>query len=266
MSTLTLNRFLGRIPRLSKRLLPDGNATVAENVKLHSGELRGMRVPEVVHTFAADTRPRRIFRVKEPDNDTILWATSRNPEAELLKSPLLNDAHSRWYLFEKGRAPKITTYDAIALGSPAHELAVYPPTLAPTLALEEAASGTKQTEDRVYVISYVTEWGEETVTSPPATIECELGAEVRLSGLYSGGYTALAGRTYEKIRVYRTVVGQASTQLFRVADIAWGETEFLDDVPSSQIVFNSTAPTNNDAVPDGVYGARAHPSLSLIHI
>lgn len=88
------------------------------------------------------------------------------------------------------------------------------------------------TVPRNYVFTYLTAWDEESVPSEPSeTIFVKEGQTVTISGLpatwtHGAGYQT-AGM---KIRVYRTVAGVADTEYFRVAELDFGTTSFVDDV------------------------------------
>jgi len=262
MPTITLGNFRGMAPRASPRLIGDNVATHAENARLDSGMLRGMRAPEHVHTVTNTSYPRRIFRVQEGDRST--WLASREAEAELVQSPLVNETLDRWYLFEPDNAPRVIRYDEIEQGVQPYRLRVAPPLEAPSLRYEVGTGNDDLKESRVYVISYVTEWGEETAASPAATVVTPTDGHVRISNLYSRIYQPLEGRDWEHVRIYRTVFGENSAELYFVADVPWGDEYYTDSADPSEIVFNNSSPGPNDMPPDGLQGPRVHPSGALV--
>lgn len=265
MVTITLGSFSGMAPRVSNRLLKDNAASQALNTRLDSGMLRGMREPEHVYTVQDMESPRRIFRVKETDSTDAVWFASGAPNSNLIQSPLVNETLGRWYFFEEGRDPKVILFEEVQNGEKPYRLRVQPPLSAPMLEQHtQVDEEDPLIESRVYVISYVTEWGEETTPSPSATIEVPVKAEVRLRNFYSSVYKPLEGRDFEFVRIYRTIFGQSSSQLFFVADVEWGTEDFVDDVEPAKIAFNTTFPAPNDPPPSGIYGARVHPSGSLV--
>jgi hypothetical protein len=120
-------------------------------------------------------------------------------------------------------------------------------------------------EVRAYVIAYVTEWGEESAVSPPAIVQgISATGSVKLTRLRSGDFNALSGRGWKCVRVYRTVTGVETVAYFFVADVPWGQNEFLDDLTNTRVALNRTLANVNDNLPFGYMGVRQHPSGALV--
>lgn len=263
MAEITLTDFGGKLPRRSKRLLPDNFGQEAVNTKLLSGEIRGLRAPLPLHTFAPGTNPQRAWRVR-PTGDLVTqyWISSQYKEAELVKCPLINDAFDRWYLFEPGEPPKVNTVARIAVGDPWAGLAIAQPTTAPTLV---ATPGAGTARDVVYVYTYVTAWGEESRPSPPAVVSVDNGGSVTVSNFYTPSPATPVARAWDKVRVYRTVsfVGQAA--LFFVGEVSWGVTSYVDTARDAIISLNETLQASSFDPPiSGLTGARVHPSGAMV--
>ena len=258
-----ISDFGGRLPRRSKRLLPDNFAQEAFNTKLLSGELRGLRAPTVVHSFAPGTNPKRAWRIRRADNPSVeYWYSSTVAEAELVKCPLINDAYDRWYLFEPGQPPKVLTIDDIAAGTGPYDLDFTRPTTAPTAT--PTVSDPAAVRSVVYVYTYVTSWGEESSPSPPTTVEVDPDGSVTLSNFYTPTPT-IAGRSFSAVRIYRSVSFSGTADLFYVADVTWGNTTYVDNSKDELISLNEQLPSiTYDSPPSGIYGARVHPSGALV--
>lgn len=260
MVGIALTNFRGRIPRRSNRLLPDNYATYASDVKLYSGELRGMRSPVLVHDFNDGQDFKKAFRLRRADGTEVYYRTS-NGEFELLRSPLINDAFDRWYQFEPGEPPKVITFTEVLNGNPASNLALPKPDNAPVLS---ATDGTDISEERAYVYTYVTDWGEETEPSPPSVVKVTTDGSVDLSGFYNSPAPSVSGRTLSFVRIYRTVTGSNSTRFHFVADVNYGDATYTDNTPKSEVALNDLLTRYHEAPPDGLQGARPHPSGALV--
>ena len=55
MTSIRLQQFSGIAPKISDRLLPENMATTANNLRLLSGELRGIKSPKMLHNFTDST-------------------------------------------------------------------------------------------------------------------------------------------------------------------------------------------------------------------
>lgn len=258
---MQIEDFGGRLPRRSKRLLPTNYAQEATNTKLLSGELRGLRALSVAHQFSPATAPKAAWRVlSSADPQTEAWFSSQDPKATLLKSPLINDAFDRWYLFEEDQPVQVLTFTDIDNGTGPWDLNFTYPTIAPGV----VPVGTTAPETRVYVYTYVTEWGEESAPSAPVSVEVDEGGTVTVSGFYLP-LPVIEGRNFDAVRIYRTVTGESSTSFFYVGEVAWLIDTFLDDFSSAVVTLNETLPSvQNAPAPDGLYGARVHPSGALV--
>lgn len=99
-----------------------------------------------------------------------------------------------------------------------------------------ALAGTLQ--GRTYVFTYYTAWDEESVPSEPSPVQlCREGQTVTVTGLpASWGHGAGYQTTGMKVRIYRTVVGVAGTEYFRVGEVNLGTTSFVDNIDVATIL------------------------------
>jgi len=254
---IVIEDFGGRKPRRAARLLPPNFSQVAENCKLLYGDLRGYQDFRLVHEFPTSTLPRRVWHLKNTAQTEEAWYGSTDPKAALLKSPIVNDTHERYYLFQEGQPPKVLTFNDIVLGNPASELAFGQPLNAPTLTPTGGVSANLVT--RVYGYTYVTSWGEESRLSPVTSINCKIDVTSITVNITIGTPPVIEGRTFQYVRIYRTVTSESGGQLYFVEDVAYNPAgvSYIDSNSDLAVAINSPlVSSKNDPVPDGVWGAR----------
>lgn len=262
MPDLVINSFRGAIPRVGTRLIPDNTASECFNTNLNAGELRGLRAPSLWHEFPTSSSPKRAFQLREDDSTKVAWYYLNSVEGEVLKSPLVDDANERFYIFERGQAPRVLTFSQMQAYSTGSPLAIGAPTSAPTLSV--AGGSSTLTEDRVYTYAYVTEWGEETAIAPVAVVKnIKTDATVTISGL-NATIPTIEGRNWEFTRIYRSIIGGSTASMRFVADIANGTASYVDSKSNAQVALNDAMPPYSEDPPSGIYGARVHPSGSIV--
>lgn len=238
MSTLRIAQFSGMIPRLSARALPDTAAQTATNAKLFSTELRSWGKPKFVG-LASQRNAVDAYRVV--GDDDVERIVSFNTPTKLVRSALLNDAFDRVY-FAGNRGPFITTVPDIAAGIEPQRLGV-PFPVVPGFAIVPAAA-TDRIETRVYVVTFVTKYGEESAPSSPVS---DAGAVVGgwvLNGLDTTVNAWSTHPNIKKLRLYRTLSSNTGTDFRRVTefDVADLPPTFVDSVPGTSI---AAAPVMN---------------------
>lgn len=203
---LTWTKFSGIRPKVDARLLPDGNAQVADNINTERGGIRPLEGLKDILALAK-TQVRTIYRFGQAtDSATSFWFHWAT-DVDVVKGPIANDTAERTYWTGDG-APKYTTASIGTSGSNlpsgSRPLGVPPPGTAPLLAVSGTATPGGNTETRVYIYTFVTELGEESAPSSPATINIVVGQGVTLSGLETAaGNGAVLGTK----RIYRAQRG-----------------------------------------------------------
>lgn len=165
MAVLSITAFTGEQPRLSKRLLPDTGAQVANNMRLSSGAI----VPFAQESFVLDwpgMAVESVFRIEDANGNDVWLAWDKDVDAAF--GPIADDELRRIYYTGDGE-PRVTTTNLATSGvAPypfaSYVLGVYPPQNAPTLT-PSGGSGTPETRAARYRL--VSEWGEESALSPP---------------------------------------------------------------------------------------------------
>lgn len=212
MTILKLTAFTGEAPRVTPRLLPDTGAQIAQDVRLEDGELSPFRKPFPIHelVLAPDTEVKTIYR---HGGQWLHWPTV----VHAAPGPVNED---RLYYTGDG-APKVR------MGDDVYPLAVPHPQNAPAAAVTGAGTGDAYT--RLYVRTFVTEFGEESEPSPISNeVLWQSGQTVTLSGLDA----APAGRGITLERIYRSQTSATgNTQLYFIAERATSSADFIDNVP-----------------------------------
>jgi hypothetical protein len=244
MVAIRLEDFGGLIPRASDRLLPQTAATVARNVKLLSGEVRGLRVPKLLQDFSLlPYEVKRAYRWEWIDvyGDTHeFWQTFADPTTDVLRSPILNDSYDRYYWCSETQRPVYNTRDRILAGDPPLYLGVPRPPSGMTAAVTGTDMYNDTTaETRAYVVTYMSAYGEESQPSDPVIINLTAGDTVTLSNIPTTVADS-ANRNITKRRIYRTVPGNASTSYFYVGEIAdMVTTTYIDSADNDVIALNN---------------------------
>lgn len=255
MVAIRLEDFGGLIPRQSARLLPVPAATVARNVKLLSGEIRGLRVPKLLQDFSLlPYEVKRAYRWEWIDvyGDTHeFWQTFADPTTDVLRSPILNDSFDRYYWTSETTRPLYNTRDRILNGDPPLYLGVPRPANALTAVVNVAGTETDLT--RTYVYTFVSAYGEESQPSDPTIVTAPGGSTFSLSNI-STTVPDAANRNITKRRIYRTVTGNASTSYFYVGEINdMVTTTFSDNLADDVVALNN--------ILESVYWAEPPPDL-----
>jgi hypothetical protein len=245
MTVLSLIGFSGEVPRLQPRQLADAAATHAQNVRLDSGGLWPIRKAKHTHTFTGMTEG-SIKSIYLHQSTWMAWTT----HVSAAPGPIASD---RLYITGDG-APKMR------VGAVTYDLAVNPPAGALTAAL--VGSGTGSAYSRLYVYTWVTDFGEESEPSPVSNmVDWRAGQTVTLTGFAA----TPGGRNITKQRIYRSQTADGgSTDLYLIAERAATSASFTDSVPVDTIAepipsldFNAPPPGLEGLIslPNGVMAA-----------
>ena len=231
MGVLSLGNFTGIYPRQSKNYLLDNAAQVARNVKLFSGEIRPWMKPVKEYTTMQDGVV-SIFKMQGPGSRS-QWCEFTT-DTDVVRGPVADAEDFRIYYSENGVCKK-TNWELCTEGStstpcPRNWLHMGVPapkgklTLTAERTMIDNEDGTDQiydadnTENRVYVYTYVSTFGavkEESAPSDPADVVCDIeGKPVKVSGFVNpptDHYNITA------IRLYRVVTG-SSTATYMLVD------------------------------------------------
>lgn len=260
MTAIRIEAFSGMAPRLSNRLLQINQAAEVQNARLVSGELRGSRTPALEYRFMSGT-VRNTMRARKADG-TYVWIPLSTFESTIVKGPLTNDAHDRYYWKDAQAYLEYNSLARIENGDPAYKLGVPAPTAAAALAV---TGGTGTVETRVYTYTFVNSFGEESAPAPVALLSGFVNGTWNLTGLATVAVDGTGRATVTAKRIYRTVTGQATVSYFFVAEIALAAATYndtsLNALVASKVLLKSftwDAPLND------LDGVIAHPNGFLV--
>lgn len=245
MTALKLEGFMGLIPRVSSRLLPQTAATTARNAKLLSGEARGFRIPAQVKDLTGEYfTVRRAFRVEYTEYDELLdfWMAFDSTDVDFVRSPLVNDGFNRFYWAGDG-VPKYNTFNRMLQGEPPFFLGIPVPTVKPTVT---PPAGDDLT--RFYIYTFVSAYGEEGPPSPPSTAATGDAGSWTLTNMNTTVPDS-ASRNITKKRIYRTQPGNTSSLFFYVGEVDLNDPDFTDTVADDVVAQNNTLESTNYLAP-----------------
>jgi hypothetical protein len=237
MATLKLIQFSGEIPRVLPRLLPEGAAHRAENVRLDDGGLTPIRKLRLEHTFEGMTG---IKTIHNHEDEWLAWTT----DVDATHGPV---AQNRLYYTGDGE-PKMRVEGV------EYPLAVPFPTGALTGTTSGTGSGTVIT--RIYVYTFVTQFGEESEPCPISNdVNWQAGQTVTLFGFED----APTGRAIIKQRIYRTQGSASGSEYYLIAERDASNANFTDNISPDE--FAEILPSREwNAPPDGLKGLTAFPN------
>ncbi|MDP4546485.1 hypothetical protein [Marinobacter sp. MDS2] len=166
--------FRGEIPILDPRLLPENNAQVARNLDLRRGTLRPQRDTLAAGQLPATINPANLWRYDQGNAGAGHWFSwGAEYDIDVVRSPVANDAYARVYWTGQG-APKMSTLAIATSGSGPYpsnwyDLGVPAPSSSPIVSVPAGRSEIPDTAvEVVYVVTMVTEYGEEGPPSDPS--------------------------------------------------------------------------------------------------
>ena len=227
---IDIKMMKGEIPRLKSHLLSDEASTKAIDVEFENGVIQPVREDTLVETLSSAPSTLYLF------NDFILnW----DVDVDVVKNPMAQDDWDRIYWTGQG-SPKVSSNDIISDGTgdyPAawYDLGIPAPTSAPIITdiddstgsnPEEGELASYDDEDRVYVQTFVSRFGEEgpasdaseviLVEKPGSTIT------ITLAGITNNIYNI------DRIRLYRSVTTDSVSEYMLVAELPLATTEYID--------------------------------------
>lgn len=203
MTTLSIRKFNGEIPRLPADRLPEDGAQSAVNCDFSHGELRPLKALGTHYAVSFGARPcRSVFT----EDGTNFFAWNKPTRAYL--HPTIDDTANRMiYHAEGGRLSVASLSDATAInltpGPPTNSyyLGVTAPPK-PTMMLGAETGG--DVESLAVVAVAVNTWGEESAPSSPLLIEKQVGQAVTYTVMHS---PTMGEQSIQGIAFYRTYPG-----------------------------------------------------------
>lgn len=163
MTGIAISAFRGEVPKRSERLLAENYAQSARNCKISSGRIDPIKGLQLVHTSLAASIA-SMYRYRH--QDLYNWLVF-DGIVDVSRSPVVSDSLGRFYFTGDGE-PRMSTYaDAITGAGPYpvgwYVLGVTSPVTAMSIAV---TGGVGANEDRAYVYTFKTAYGEESGPSP----------------------------------------------------------------------------------------------------
>lgn len=235
MTGFVVRQFKGIAPKLAPRLLNDNMAQTCTNARFKSGTLVPLRANTAVMTLPKSGPITTIHRFGQDvaaDNQYWFhWAS----DVDVARGFVAGDTQERTYWTGDG-APKVADSANALTGGTSYPMAAW--TLgvpAPTTAPSGVVGGTPTSataleEDRVYVVTFVTAWGEEGCPSDVSnTCTVQVGETVTLT------LPAIPGGTYNFAakRIYRSVAGASTSTFLYVGEVPHTATVAVDAVLAS---------------------------------
>jgi len=229
VGVLRVKGFSGENRALHPSLLPDSIGTISLNQKPGRGDLRPWKSPSTVATVPSGRGT--IYRMgRDVASDTNYWL-SWPGAVHVVRGANSSDTLERTYYTGDG-APKVTN-TTLGLSSAPYPtayrtLGVPAPTSAPTVAIATTGDHTGLTaSDVYYVYTFVTDYDEESAPSPASAKVVKFTTDTVTVSAFasapSGSYVI------DKIRVYRTQTGSASTEFYFLREITIATTSTTDD-------------------------------------
>ncbi|WP_172565587.1 hypothetical protein [Vibrio navarrensis] len=227
---IDISTMKGEVPRLEPHLLPDDTATFAQDCTFTRGIVAPIRSD--LDKATLPNSPDSLFLYAHTH-----WFTFSQP-VSVIANPMAQDPYQRVYWTGQDK-PKVTAQD-IATGAgqmPAawYDLGVPRPSSRPIVTNVDASTGEEppegelpayDDEDRLYIQTYVTRFGEEGApgeASEPTLIE-KPGSTVTVQLAVPGVNTHNITHT----RLYRSVTSSGEGDYLLVAELPISQTQYID--------------------------------------
>ncbi|PJC88299.1 hypothetical protein CSW98_01580 [Vibrio sp. HA2012] len=246
---IDISLMKGETPRLKPHLLADEAATLAKDCQFERGILAP--VTDNLVSFSTPISPLTLFKYNE---HWLCWAG----KTHAIHNPMAQDSYDRVYWTGEEK-PRVTAQD-IALDGNGYgptawyDLGVPVPASAPIVTDVDTSTGedpeageldSYDDEDRVYVQTYVTRFGEEGAPGDPSnTVVIEKpGSTVSITLAQPGENTHNITHT----RLYRSVTSTTGSEYIQVAELPISQETYQD---SERDASGATLETYDYDVPD----------------
>ncbi len=260
MPKITLGPFNGLMPRLSPKLLEQSYAQVATNCYLLSGRLEPSKLPQNSGVALASNTKSIYWFNRDANGGNGYWF-QWNSDVNVVRGQIAGDTNLRTYFTGDG-IPKFTT---AALGQSglgpypgaSRTLGIPVPSAPNATAPEGEVPEGGQLISTAYVVTYVSDLGEEGPPSTPSNVVDRWdGAVVQVSNLSAPSGSFVINRK----RIYRAELNG----VFQfVGEVSVGSISFSDDIVSASLA-EPVPSTNWDAPNSEMIGLTALPNGILM--
>ena len=248
MTTIRIGPFLGVKLAPKPHLLDPGIGVACSNANPERGDLQPWKQPLTVAACGGSAKT--LFPLpRDAVTDTLYFLewTTRVHVVRGFRD--VDDSTKRMYYTGDG-APKSTDTTLALAGAPYptsyRDLGIPLPATVPTVTQNVAGTGSDET--RFYAYTYVSDWDEEGPPAVSAAFTCKPGAQLTISNLAPPPSGAGESRGINRIRLYRTVAGDAGADFFLLSEIALATSTTDNALPVQSDVLTTTKyqkpPTN----------------------
>jgi hypothetical protein len=239
MAVVKILAFGGMIPATDDRLLQDTAAALSRNCYLYTGQLVGMVAPKFIRDME-NLNYGKAFRIPKNYYDAehiedAYWMEFTSIDTDVIRSPVVGDQYDRYYWVSPLEPPRVNSLARIIAGQPSYVLGVPQP--AAPLVISSIVGGVGANEDRVYITTWVTAFGEEGPPSLPTSGNGKNDAtwNLTLTPPLAGDVT---NNNVDKVRIYRTVASAGATSFFFVKELPYATTTFADNISNGTVSSN----------------------------
>ncbi|MCW2484845.1 hypothetical protein J5069_02930 [Candidatus Symbiopectobacterium sp. NZEC127] len=235
MATIDITMMRGVMPRVVDHLLPEANATLAQDCHFRHGVITPMQ-SDSDQRYKFTFQPQTIFYYQNG-----LWF-AWNKVVDAIRSPVVNDDYGRIY-YTDGEFPKVTGIESATVGTGGYPVAFFrlgiPAPINPVVVgsvtppAEVGKDDPIDDETRYYTETYVTAYGEE---GPPGPVTKELtipypGSSVKLH--LQPPYQQ--NNNITKRRIYRSATSSQSADFLLVDELNIAIGTFVDDFSEAKL-------------------------------
>lgn len=237
MTAIRVTNFGGIIPRIADRVLPDSAAQYALNAKLLSGELRAWWEPALIQACPAAAGPTAAVDFYPFTSGGNRYFMAFSVPTEVAKAPLLNDAFERLY-FTNANGSFVTTKAREIASLPPFRLGVPAPAVPGLTVVPTGGSGTAET--RVYTVTLVSAFGEESANGPVITASGFPNGTWTINNLNAVTYDSVTYTNITKLRLYRTITSSTGVDYRQVNEWTLGSVPnpYVDNVAATVVAAN----------------------------
>lgn len=229
---INVSTMKGKTPRLEPHLLSDDSATIAIDCQFE----RGIVAPVLDDSLESVTLP--ITPVSMFLYEDSYWFTFAN-RVSVIPNPMAQDPWQRIYWTGEGIKPRVTANDIAtsdeAMPAAWYDLGVPSPVVPPMVVTIDDTTGEEppegdlpeyDDEDRVYIQTYVTRFGEEGAPGDASVsvLVTKPGSTLTISLSQPGANTHNITHT----RLYRSVTSDGVGVFLLVAELPISQAEYID--------------------------------------
>lgn len=244
MAGVNVIDFIGVFPMNGPRAGQDNAAIDATNCKLEPGSLSGVSGTTLVQTLLASTR--RIYRIPTGPDATdwsnSFWMQFTDANTDVVHTPVANDQYDRFYwVSPTSSTVQYGSKAQITSGGTTYNLGVAAPLVGSMSVSPVGGSASNIT--RAYVVTFISQYGEESAPCQPVSVTGPSDASFVLSSIPQpvGGAGVVP---VNLIRLYRTVSSSSGVSTyFKVIDLSTGTSTFSDSAVDTAITSNIALPS-----------------------